>query len=126
MKKAEFIELFVAYLVAFITPLAPMLILIGCLLISDVVTAVWRDKLIKKPIYSKAMGKTITKMILYMIAVLLAHGMENVFGTLPFVNITGGYICLVEFKSNIENISEATGIDLWNAIRDKIDNLRGQ
>lgn len=126
MKRAELVELFIAYLIAFITPLAPMLLLIGCLLISDVVTAVWRDKLAKKPFHSKALGKTITKMILYMIAVLLAQGMENVFGILPFVNITGGYICLVEFKSNMENISEATGIDLWNAIRSKIDNLRGQ
>lgn len=126
MKKAELIELFVAYLFAFITPLAPMLLLIGCLLLSDVFTAMWRDKLAKKPLHSKAMGKTVTKMILYMIAVLLAHGMETVFGLLPFVSITGGYVCLVEFKSNLENISEATGIDLWNAIKNKIDSLRDQ
>lgn len=126
MKRIELLELCVAYLIAFITPLTPMLLLIGCLLISDVVTAMWRDKLAKKRLNSKAMGKTVTKMILYMVAVLLAHGMETVFGLLPFVNITGGYICLVEFKSNIENISEATGIDLWNAIKSKIDNLRGQ
>jgi hypothetical protein len=34
--------------------------------------------------------------------------------------LVGGYIILIEFQSNIENISTITGIDLWLMIKDRV------
>jgi hypothetical protein len=46
------------------------------------------------------------------------------FPQIPIANITSGYIAFVEFKSNIENISSITGLDIWKALIDKIQNFR--
>jgi hypothetical protein len=34
-----------------------------------------------------------------------------------------GFILLIEYKSVMENISIATGVDLWDWIKDKIANI---
>jgi hypothetical protein len=39
---------------------------------------------------------------------------------IPVAAIVSGYLCLTEFKSNLENISEATGNDLWKVILDRV------
>ena len=45
---------------------------------------------------------------------------------IPVAKITAGYIGLTEFKSNLENISEGTGIDIWNYVIDEINKLKGK
>jgi hypothetical protein len=45
---------------------------------------------------------------------------------LPVAQLTSGYIAVVEFKSNMENISEVTGIDVWNHLKDKFEGTFGR
>jgi hypothetical protein len=122
-------EILLAYVLAFIFPTVPFLVLIGVLLFADILTGIAKDAKKRgltffQAMHSKKLGNTVTKMVMYSLAILLSQAMKQVFGYIPFMQIVGGYICLVEFKSNMENIGEITGIDIWNAIKDKIDGLR--
>jgi hypothetical protein len=42
---------------------------------------------------------------------------------IPFASLLAGFILLIEYKSVMENISIATGVDLWDWIKDKIANI---
>ena len=60
-------------------------------------------------------------MIFYGIAIILSRVMEVAFiDWLPIAQLTAGYIALVEFKSNLENIAEITGVDVWVFLKDKL------
>jgi hypothetical protein len=60
-------------------------------------------------------------MIFYCLAIILSRVMEVSFiSWLPIAQLTAGYIAVVEFKSNMENIAEITGIDIWNFLKDKL------
>jgi hypothetical protein len=45
---------------------------------------------------------------------------------LPVAQLTAGYIAIVEFKSNMENIGELTGTDIWNRIKEVIESSFGR
>jgi phage-related holin len=116
--------LFVPYLVFFLTPVAPMLILTGILVCTDLFTGIRAAKQRGEAITSKGFQRTVAKISLYFIAILLSRGMEVVFFDLPIARITAGYIALSEFKSNLENIGQYTGLDIWKNIVDKMQNLK--
>ena len=105
------------FLLAFIAPIQGILILLGFLLVSDLMTGLWKSHKKGHKITSGRMSHTISKMVLYALTVILTHGMEQVFPTLSYLHLThiaGGYICLVELKSVYENVSEITGLDIWS------------
>ncbi len=112
----------IPYLIAFFTPITPLLIGVGLFTIFDTFTGIWASVKRGNRIHSRAMARTITKMILYSTAIILAHLLEDIFMPwLAVTSITAGYIALVEFRSNMENIGFITKIDIWNYIKDKID-----
>ncbi len=112
----------VPYLVFFFTPLVP--IILGVLIFTafDTFTGMWAAKKRGEKLHSRAMGRTITKMIFYSVAILLAHLLEIIF--LPWLaatSLAAGYIALVEFRSNMENIGYITDTNIWEYLKDKID-----
>jgi len=40
---------------------------------------------------------------------------------IPVAKLTAGYIAVVEFKSNMENIASITGVDIWKHLMTKIE-----
>ncbi len=40
---------------------------------------------------------------------------------MPVVKLTAGYIAIVEFKSNMENIASITGVDICKHLISKIE-----
>ena len=118
------LKLGIPYLIFFFTPIAPLVLAVGFLSLMDTVTGVSRAKKAGEKIHSSKLTRTITKMVFYAIAIILARLMEIHFiPWMPIAQITAGYIALVEFKSNMENIGELTGINIWNTLKDKLEGL---
>ena len=121
-KWSTLIKLGVPYVIFFFTPITWALVGIGVLVFADVFTGIRAAKKRGERIHSRTMGRTISKMIFYTLAILLARVMELVFiPWLPVAQLTSGYIALVEFKSNMENIGTITDTDIWNHLKEKIE-----
>jgi hypothetical protein len=106
---------------AFLLPLVPFLGMVFVLVAVDLITGVRAAKARKETITSGGLKRTIEKICLYFAAIILSEGMVQVFFPgLPLTYVVAAYIALTEFKSNIENISDVTGVDLWKRIVSKI------
>ena len=109
------------YLAFFFTPIAPCLIGVGVLLFADVLTGIRAAKKRLETISSSKLSMTVNKIVFYALAIILSRLMETVFiDWLPLARLTAGYIAVVEFKSNIENIGEITEVDIWNYLKEKL------
>lgn len=109
---------------AFIAPVQSILILVGFLAFGDMITGLWRSKKKNHKITSTRLSRTVSKLILYSLLILLTHGFELVFPLTEYLHITqisAGVICMVELTSVYENVSEILGNDLWKILRSKID-----
>lgn len=108
-------------IVAFLIPLIPFLGMVFVLVFVDLLTGIRAARKRKEDITSGGMKRTIEKITLYFAAIMLSEGMSQVFfAGAPITYVVATYIALTEFKSNIENISTVTGIDLWKKIVSKI------
>lgn len=126
MKKTLTQDIFLFGL-AFIAPIQGLLILTWCLLIADMVTGVWAAKKRGEAITSSKMSMTITKIVLYSMALLVTKGAEDVFSILGVVKLThvaGAVIVAVELKSMYENIYQITGIKIWSYVLSQFKILR--
>jgi hypothetical protein len=75
-------------------------------------------------IHSRGLRRSIVKITLYFTAILLSEGFEKVFGLdIDISYMVAGLIAITEFKSNLENIGEVTGIDIWSKIAEKLPSL---
>lgn len=90
----------------------------------DFATGVRAAKARKEKIRSRGFFRTVEKIVLYFLAILLSEGMKEVFNLpIPITYMVSGIIALTEFQSNLENISDITGTQLWPSIKDKIEGL---
>ena len=95
----------------------PFLVLLLVLVVADLYTGINAAKHRKEDIESWGLRRTVQKFVLYAMAVLLARGMEYVFGLPQVVYVVAFYICVTEFLSNLENIGEVTGTNITGEIR---------
>lgn len=112
------------YLTNFITPIIPFLVIILVLVFADLYTGIKAAKKRGDYVSKKAslgLRNTVTKVSQYFTAILLAQGMLAAFeiptAYLPLTYIVALYISIVELKSNYENISETTDIELWAFVK---------
>lgn len=118
---------FGALIISFFTPIAKLMFVIGLLVTFDIITGVIAAKKRGEKITSKKLGATVTKTLLYFITIILAQIMQNNF--LPsfdqsITKAVGSIFAVIEFKSNLENISSATGIDLIENFKQYIETKR--
>jgi hypothetical protein len=104
--------------VAALAPIKPVIITVGVLVISDLISGIWAAVKRKEPITSAALGRTVTKMVVYQTAVVTGFLLQiHLLGNaLPVINIVGGLIGLVEFKSFLENANYIVGGDIMKEI----------
>lgn len=115
-----------AWLFVYLTPLHVNLVTIYLLLFCDLVSGLTKAHKKGEPITANKLSMTVTKFIFYSIAIVIAFQVDiALFSSTALVltHIVGYYITLIEFKSNIENISEITNTDLWSLIKDKVNEL---
>lgn len=124
-QNSKYIGILFTYLIFFFSPIAAILIATGVLVFTDLFTGVFAARKRGEKIDSKNMSRSISKIIFYFTAIILSRMVEIVFfPSIPVASITSGYIALIEFKSNMENISSITGLDIWKVLIDKIQNFR--
>lgn len=111
-----------AVLIAFFSPIKGLLFCTGFFLVADFLTGIWAAYKRGEQIQSKKMGHTVTKLLLYSLAIILGQLLSNQIAIgIPIAKITASIICLVEFKSILENIKFITGLDIWSILKDKLN-----
>lgn len=110
---------------AYIAPFQSFLIAALVLVILDQVTGTWAAMKRGERFEAKKMKMLVGKIVLYPLAILIAHLMvETFFKDVPVVEsltyMVAMFICAVEFQSNIENIGSITDIDIWSQVKDWI------
>jgi phage-related holin len=116
------VKLGVPYLVFFFAPITAAMFGLAVLIFADVITGCRAAKLRGEEIRSNRLARTVSKIIFYSIAIILSRVMEVSFmDWMPVAKLTAGYIAIVEFKSNMENIASITGVDIWKHLMNKIE-----
>lgn len=107
---------------AALAPIKPVMITVGVLIVSDLITGVWAAHKRGEPITSAALGRTISKMVVYQTAVITGFLLQRYLlgDALPVVNVIGGVIGMVEFKSFIENANYIVEGDVFKEILKKL------
>lgn len=100
-------------------PIKELMLTIGFLVGTDLVVGIWKAVKIGQKIRSRRMSDTITKLLLYQIAIISGFLIEKYVITemLPIAKLIGTVIAIIEFKSIIESIEAVTGKSLWDKIK---------
>ncbi len=120
---AEYTIAITAFLAAFFADLQPALWSIGFLIMTDTGLAVWATWKYngRKSITSRKLGRIITKLVLYPLAIIVAKVAEDYLAPdIPWLKVTTGIVATVEVKSIFENMNMLLGFDLWDRIKKAI------
>lgn len=103
-------------------PIQSMLITCGVLIIADMITGMIAAKKRKENIQSAEMRRSISKFVVYQIAIMSAFLLETYMlsNLVPVSKIVAGVIGMVEFKSILENASTIAGQDILKMVMDKL------
>lgn len=115
---------------SFIAPVQPFILMAFVLIVCDLYTGTRAASYRKEVITSKGIGRSIEKMTLYLIAIVLSelfqktflHGIDYV-QDFPMVYIVSITISIRELQSNFENIQAVTGVNVWSVIKDRISDI---
>lgn len=100
-------------------PIKELMLTIGFLVGADMVVGIWKALKLKQRIRSRRMSDTITKLLLYQIAIMSGFLIETfiIAELIPITKLVATVIAVIEFKSIIESIESVTGKDLWSRIK---------
>lgn len=117
---AEYILAVLAFLGVFFNDLQPTLWSLGFLIMTDTglaIWATWKHNGIDS-VTSRKMGRIITKLILYPLAIIVAKVAEQYLAPdIPWLKVTTGIIATVEIKSIFEKMNLLLGFDLWSRLK---------
>lgn len=100
-------------------PIKELMLTIGFLVGADLVVGVWKAIKTGQRIRSRRMSDTITKLLLYQLAIMSGFLIETfiISELIPITKLIATVIAIIEFKSIIESIEAVTGKDLWSKIK---------
>jgi hypothetical protein len=103
-------------------PIKELMLTVGFLVGADLVVGIWKAIKLKQRIRSRRMSDTVTKLLLYQVAIISAFLIEKYVITemLPIAKLVGTVIAIIEFKSIIESIEAVTKQDIWTRIKNLI------
>jgi len=109
---------FLVSLVAVFSPVVPILLTVGFLIMMDFFVGIYRAYKMKERITSRKMGNTISKMFLYQAMILSVFLLETFILTdiLPLTKIAAGLIATIEIKSIDESVEKMTGVGIWKRL----------
>lgn len=122
MKLLEVLGKLSAAFIVMLTPIHPVLISVGVLILADAVFGIWAAYKRGEQITSKRMGGTIVKLFVYNGVIVTGYLVQThlLSEIVPVVKICAGYIGMVELKSLLENSSTILGRDLFKEVIDKL------
>jgi len=113
-----FFSLSGAFVALHLLPIAHFLAIGVLLVLCDWVTGVWAAINRKEKITSKGLRRTVGKVLLYSLAIVLVMVVETTFFESNYlVAVVALYISIVELFSNLENISSITGRNIIGVVR---------
>jgi len=100
-------------------PIKELMLTVGFLVGADLVVGVWKALKLKQRIRSRRMSDTVTKLLLYQLAIISGFLIEKYVITdmIPVAKLIGTVIAIIEFKSIIESIEAVTKQDIWSRIK---------
>jgi phage-related holin len=102
---------------AFLAPIHTLIMATGALVLFDLVTGIAKAVKAKEKVTSNRMRHTVTKGMMYQIAILAAYMLDVVIGMEQVAaRVVAGVICMVECKSVLENVNVMTGINMWESV----------
>lgn len=105
----------------YIFPIQNFLIGIFILVMLDLYTGIKAAKKREEVINSKGLRKSVIKIRDYFIAILAANTLQEIWlAALPVVYTVSLYIAIVEFRSNLENISILTDTNLVEKVFERL------
>jgi hypothetical protein len=109
-------------ILAIFAPAGPMVLTVGALCIVDLVTGILAARKRGEAITSAGIGRTVSKLLVYEGAVLLAFLTQQYLTgpAVPCAQIVASLVGLTELTSCLENINELSGKDLLKSIIKKI------
>jgi len=107
---------------AVLSPIVPLFATVCILIACDFVFGLYRAYKTNQEISSRKMGHTISKVLLYNIAVLTVFMIEKYVmdGNAPYAKIIVGVIAMVELKSIDESFKLIFGYSLYDSFKDKL------
>lgn len=105
--------------VAILSPIKPLMLTIGFLIMVDFIFAVYKAYKLKEKITSRKMGSTIPKIVLYNLSIMSVYFLNKyIFNTdLPLEKIVAGLIAVVEIKSIDESFKQLFGYSFWAKLK---------
>jgi len=111
-----------ALIALILAPIKAALLTVGFLIFLDLVTGIWAALKRAESLQSAALRRTVSKMIIYQMAVISAFLIEHYIlaETLPMTKVVAGFIALVELKSILENSNTILGTDVFKLLIKKL------
>lgn len=105
-------------IIAVLAPIKAIMITVGIMIAADMVLGILASRKRKEKISSAALRRTVSKAIVYQIAILTGFLCETyLIGELvPITKILASVIGLVEMKSILENADEINGSPIFKSI----------
>jgi hypothetical protein len=116
------IKAILASLIAILTPVYPLLATVGFLIFADFIVGIVAAKNRGEVITSSAMRRTVSKILVYQLAILSGFLVETylVGGLIPISKLAASAIGLVEIKSLFESANELAGKDIFKDLLKKL------
>lgn len=99
---------------AVLAPIQSIMIVVAILIGADFITGIMKAYKLKEAITSRAMARSIYKMLAYQLLILTGFLLEKylIQDILPITKLLAATIGLVEFKSIAENVNILTGLSI--------------
>lgn len=117
----------VGMLLTFLTPIIPLIILVGVAIFLDTIFGIIKAMKLKQKISSRKLSQIVSKMVLYQGAVILFYNIEHfilgdiigLFTSIPLIltKLVTSTLLFIELTSVSENIESAYGINLWKKFK---------
>ena len=114
--------------VAFLLPIKLVIITAGVLIFADLITGMFAARKRGERITSAGLSRTVAKLAVYQTVIVTGYMLQvNLLSNLvPVINIVGGVIGMVEFKSIIENANTILGTDIFKEVMAKLSSSNNQ
>lgn len=126
--------LMISSILSFFVPVGNILILVGCAIILDTFTGIWKSIKKGQKITSRKLSSVISKMLLYQATVLLFFMLDVfilneiviAFFNVPLLTtkILGLTLVSVEIVSINENYKNVMNVDLWHSLKNMLSRAK--
>jgi phage-related holin len=108
-------------ILAVLAPIQAVMISVGFLIFADLITGILAAKKTGKKITSAGIRRTVSKMLVFQIAVISGFVVEIYIGVpLPVAKIVASAIALSELVSVLENVQKITGENVFAKVIKKL------